>query len=310
MLTIRNTFLHIGSPADSCDHSSGSVLYDWQGDAVRESSNGGEHPRRSRSLPRSAFSSSGVSQMQYEHLVHSLYYRQESLKPQECPGPEELSTEDDGAGTSPRSLSLDSETADASASMVSSQDQGAPEIFYASFAGNSLHEQGRCQPCCFFARGRCIQGPQCSFCHESHDRRRLGQKARRRMRARMRLGQEAVLDTLEVVPDERCGYGRVGYHRQAVQQPHAPRVPGPQPRDQQRRQRARVGGGECVLDFSREQNRRWSRNIAEAYGGSFSSNAYSTAAPQLMFDTVTTSYRNDARGENSHDLAGYSVLSL
>mmetsp|Transcript_14377 Transcript_14377/g.26459 ORF Transcript_14377/g.26459 Transcript_14377/m.26459 type:complete len:204 (+) Transcript_14377:69-680(+) len=59
--------------------------------------------------------------------------------------------------------------------------------------GSERHLDGRCQPCCFFARGKCTVGKGCLYCHYPHQRQhRPGKKSRER--AKKRQQQDLGLD--------------------------------------------------------------------------------------------------------------------
>eukprot|EP00418_Pyrodinium_bahamense_P084759 CAMPEP_0179056992 /NCGR_PEP_ID=MMETSP0796-20121207/24100_1 /TAXON_ID=73915 /ORGANISM="Pyrodinium bahamense, Strain pbaha01" /LENGTH=603 /DNA_ID=CAMNT_0020753689 /DNA_START=97 /DNA_END=1908 /DNA_ORIENTATION=+ len=45
--------------------------------------------------------------------------------------------------------------------------------------GSELHAAGSCKRCCFFPRGRCMNGYECSFCHYEHDKRKRKNKKKR-----------------------------------------------------------------------------------------------------------------------------------
>merc|ERR1719276_460493 len=47
-------------------------------------------------------------------------------------------------------------------------------------AGSALHAEGLCKRCCFFPKGRCLNGSRCDFCHYGHERRKY---ARRRSKS-------------------------------------------------------------------------------------------------------------------------------
>lgn len=51
--------------------------------------------------------------------------------------------------------------------------------------GSAEHDQGTCQPCCFFMRGVCKLAAECTHCHAEHVKRcRPGQRGRAREKAR------------------------------------------------------------------------------------------------------------------------------
>jgi len=45
--------------------------------------------------------------------------------------------------------------------------------------GSAGHVTGSCRRCCFFPRGRCMNGYDCSFCHYEHDKPRRRHRSRR-----------------------------------------------------------------------------------------------------------------------------------
>ena len=42
--------------------------------------------------------------------------------------------------------------------------------------GSEAHEAGGCKRCCFFPRGRCMNGYNCEFCHYEHEKRKRKNK--------------------------------------------------------------------------------------------------------------------------------------
>jgi len=46
--------------------------------------------------------------------------------------------------------------------------------------GSSGHVEGLCRRCCFFPRGRCVNGYNCEFCHYQHDRRKRKNRSKKR----------------------------------------------------------------------------------------------------------------------------------
>mmetsp|Transcript_110893 Transcript_110893/g.353549 ORF Transcript_110893/g.353549 Transcript_110893/m.353549 type:complete len:575 (-) Transcript_110893:51-1775(-) len=48
--------------------------------------------------------------------------------------------------------------------------------------GSAKHASGECRRCNFFAKGRCRNGRECSFCHLPHDRRKLSRQEKREAR--------------------------------------------------------------------------------------------------------------------------------
>jgi len=45
--------------------------------------------------------------------------------------------------------------------------------------GSEAHASGGCKRCCFFPRGRCMNGYECGFCHYDHDKRKRKNKKRK-----------------------------------------------------------------------------------------------------------------------------------
>jgi len=59
--------------------------------------------------------------------------------------------------------------------------------------GSERHALGACRRCCFFPRGRCINGYDCEFCHYEHDKRKRKNKTKKRAEAAvMRLAPRAM----------------------------------------------------------------------------------------------------------------------
>jgi hypothetical protein len=56
--------------------------------------------------------------------------------------------------------------------------------------GSALHASGECRRCNFFAKGRCQNGKDCSFCHFPHDKRKLS----RQQGDQMQQGTHLMLD--------------------------------------------------------------------------------------------------------------------
>lgn len=46
--------------------------------------------------------------------------------------------------------------------------------------GSALHTEGLCKRCCFFPKGRCLNGEQCEFCHFEHEKRRRKKKKKKK----------------------------------------------------------------------------------------------------------------------------------
>lgn len=49
--------------------------------------------------------------------------------------------------------------------------------------GSVGHFQGSCKRCCFFPRGRCMNGYDCEFCHFNHEKRKRKNKKKKSLRA-------------------------------------------------------------------------------------------------------------------------------
>merc|ERR1711972_1299799 len=59
-----------------------------------------------------------------------------------------------------------------------------PGAFHPS-VGSAGHAQGTCKRCCFFPRGRCMNGYSCEFCHYTHEmRKRKSKKGREKVTAK------------------------------------------------------------------------------------------------------------------------------
>jgi len=56
--------------------------------------------------------------------------------------------------------------------------------------GSVQHSTGNCKRCNFFAKGRCQNGEQCSFCHYPHDKRKAGRQEKRERKAQMELEED------------------------------------------------------------------------------------------------------------------------
>lgn len=64
--------------------------------------------------------------------------------------------------------------------------------------GSALHAAGECRRCNFFAKGRCRNGFNCTFCHLPHDRRKLSRQEKRDLQAARRAqGMESASDSSE-----------------------------------------------------------------------------------------------------------------
>jgi hypothetical protein len=68
--------------------------------------------------------------------------------------------------------------------------------------GSALHYAGECKRCNFFAKGRCLNDKNCSFCHYPHDKNKLSRQEKREHRA-ARLGQETHGQAADAAPHEQ-----------------------------------------------------------------------------------------------------------
>lgn len=63
--------------------------------------------------------------------------------------------------------------------------------------GSAGHGDGTCRRCCFFPKGRCVNGQDCQFCHFAHEKRKGKNKKKKHKkrsgRGRGRQAQEALL---------------------------------------------------------------------------------------------------------------------
>mmetsp|Transcript_62194 Transcript_62194/g.161291 ORF Transcript_62194/g.161291 Transcript_62194/m.161291 type:complete len:409 (-) Transcript_62194:84-1310(-) len=58
--------------------------------------------------------------------------------------------------------------------------------------GSEGHAIGACKRCCFFPRGRCINGYECEFCHYMHDKRKRKGKKKAARKAALPLSSSAL----------------------------------------------------------------------------------------------------------------------
>eukprot|EP00443_Scrippsiella_acuminata_P113207 CAMPEP_0115746384 /NCGR_PEP_ID=MMETSP0272-20121206/92609_1 /TAXON_ID=71861 /ORGANISM="Scrippsiella trochoidea, Strain CCMP3099" /LENGTH=419 /DNA_ID=CAMNT_0003191323 /DNA_START=106 /DNA_END=1366 /DNA_ORIENTATION=+ len=58
--------------------------------------------------------------------------------------------------------------------------------------GSKGHALGVCKRCCFFPRGRCINGYECEFCHYMHDKRKRKGKKKAARKAALPLSSSAL----------------------------------------------------------------------------------------------------------------------
>merc|ERR1740117_1801569 len=50
--------------------------------------------------------------------------------------------------------------------------------------GSAAHGEGMCKRCCFFPKGRCVNGSDCQFCHFAHEKRKSKGKKKKKTRRR------------------------------------------------------------------------------------------------------------------------------
>jgi len=103
---------------------------------------------------------------------------------QDVPSPEVLD------GNSGPSTCADDVTDDEGDSSVD-EDEDAICPVYSETAelpslGSALHKDRTCKRCCFFPKGRCLNGRDCQFCHFAHDKRKPKGKKKKNGRRRNR----------------------------------------------------------------------------------------------------------------------------
>jgi len=69
-------------------------------------------------------------------------------------------------------------------------------------AGSAGHGTGTCRRCCFFPKGRCNNGAECSFCHFAHERRKTSNAKKKKKKHKRKKGRRAGKD-----PSLACGDG-------------------------------------------------------------------------------------------------------
>merc|ERR1719420_2454048 len=67
----------------------------------------------------------------------------------------------------------------------SSDAEDGPCVVYAPNAplpsiGSAGHGAGTCRRCCFFPKGRCMNGYNCEFCHFDHEKRKRKSKKKKK----------------------------------------------------------------------------------------------------------------------------------
>jgi hypothetical protein len=98
------------------------------------------------------------------------------------PQPPSISLGDDLSPQPPSAFTTP--TADTAADST----EGLPSI------GSAQHASGECRRCNFFAKGRCRNGLDCSFCHLPHDRRKLSRQEKREQQATRQALRDAGLE--------------------------------------------------------------------------------------------------------------------
>lgn len=83
--------------------------------------------------------------------------------------------------------------------------------------GSDRHALGACRRCCFFPRGRCMNGYDCEFCHYEHDKRKRKNKTKKRAEAAvMRLAPRATMHAAQIP----CG-ASIAHPSWMFQSPHS-----------------------------------------------------------------------------------------
>lgn len=73
----------------------------------------------------------------------------------------------------------------------SSDDGGGRGVIYSAEAplpsvGSAGHGAGNCKRCCFFPKGRCMNGENCEFCHFDHEKRKRKAKKKKKKKSKGR----------------------------------------------------------------------------------------------------------------------------
>lgn len=89
--------------------------------------------------------------------------------------------------------------------------------------GSASHAIGACKRCCFFPRGRCMNGYDCEFCHYEHEKRKRKNKKKGKQVASCRLqGAQPVLSQASSNASKPCvaglcaALGRGGSHALSI----------------------------------------------------------------------------------------------
>lgn len=72
--------------------------------------------------------------------------------------------------------------------------------------GSAKHAEGLCKRCCFFPKGRCLNGRECEFCHFEHEKR----KRKKKKKGTKQDQDQAENSDSDVSPDVRGDDGLVG----------------------------------------------------------------------------------------------------
>jgi RNA recognition motif-containing protein len=124
-----------------------------------------DHPEEVQSLGKNGFLLSPLKVSKSDLLLSPLPSSEEAKADILC---------NDGSGTSEASyLASDHDGSPANASDPSSDLDNLPSL------GSALHSLGECKRCNFFAKGRCQNGKNCSFCHLPHEVRKLSRQEKR-----------------------------------------------------------------------------------------------------------------------------------
>lgn len=80
--------------------------------------------------------------------------------------------------------------------------------------GSTQHQHGTCQRCCFFPKGRCVNGTSCEFCHFFHEKVRptkpRAKHTRRRARRQLQeIGSADLIKSSDVELGTSVGWNTV-----------------------------------------------------------------------------------------------------
>lgn len=88
--------------------------------------------------------------------------------------------------TTPEEKAVDSENEESSVGSENEQEDDDTEqvdLGEPPSVGSALHASGECKRCNFFAKGRCQNGKDCSFCHYPHEKRKHSRQEKRERKA-------------------------------------------------------------------------------------------------------------------------------